>query len=508
VRHTRLLAILGVTAIVAVTPGTARASWSPAIAGSGSAVAFSMPTAEAPSVTVTDRDLVVSWAEAVFPNGIPVDGYIVSRYGVPDGTPEIVGAGCDGTIASLSCTERAVPPGRWTYTVTPVHGDWTGPEGPASADATVGGAGLVFSSSTTLASLPATLDGDLSGFEDGESVEFRLDDPATGAMLSGAIAPDPVPGDGAATVTVTIPAGTGLGAHTVYAIGSVGSTAGAGITVVDTVPPLIEAAVILKAQGGTPGYLSPGGTYFVYANVTDPDPSSAVASVSADVSAFTGGLTEVELTAGSYPVAGTTYGYRSAELIAATPLTAGATTFSVTAVDTDGNTGSVDGFSVTVDDTSPSALDVQATNVGGGTAGRLEAGDRLTLTFSEPVEPDPILAGWTGTATTVTVRLGNGQGGSERIQVWDATNTLQLPIGTIVLGRNDYANGAVSFGNSMMVMSGSQITITFGTPSRSTRQAAGAGTMTWTPTTLLHDWAGNLCLTTPATESGAADVDF
>ena len=49
-------------------------------------------------------------------------------------------------------------------------------------------------------------------------------------MLAGSITPSPVPVGGSATVSVTIPAGTSLGAHTVFAVGSLGSTASAAIT--------------------------------------------------------------------------------------------------------------------------------------------------------------------------------------------------------------------------------------------------------------------------------------
>ena len=507
-KRARLFAVLAAAAVVAGVPGIAQASWDPTGVGSGSTAAFVMPAGEAPTATATDHDVLVSWTEATFPNGAPVSGYVVTRYDVPGRTPATVGAGCDGVVTSLSCTESTVPSGTWRYTVTPIHETWTGSEGPASATVTVGTATLILSSSAAVTSLPATLEGDVAGFIDGESVVFRLDDPTSGTVLSGSITPDPVPSGGTSTVSVAIPSGTTRGPHTVYAIGSAGSTAGAGFTVLDATPPAISAAVIAKAQGGTPGYLTQGGTYYVYADVIDPDPASGLAGVTVDVSSVSAGQTAVAMTAGSYSVGGTTYGYRSAALTASTPLAAGAATFSVSATDTDGNTRSRDGFTVTVDDTSPSAVDVQATNVGGGTAGRVEAGDRLTFTFSEPVEPDPILGGWTGAATTVTVRLSNGPGGGERIQIWDAVNASQLPLGTVTLGRKDYVNGSVTIGSSTMVMNGSAITITFGAPSGNVRQAAGAGTMTWTPTTALYDWAANACLATAAIESGAADIDF
>ena len=51
-----------------------------------------------------------------------------------------------------------------------------------------------------------------------------------------------MPVGGSAVVSVTIPAaGTILGAHTVFAVGSLGSTASAAINVVDTTMPTVTA---------------------------------------------------------------------------------------------------------------------------------------------------------------------------------------------------------------------------------------------------------------------------
>src|SRR5215207_6263336 len=82
-----------------------------------------------------------------------------------------------------------------------------------------------------MTSLPATATGQIAGFVGGQTVSFRLDNPTTGTLLTGSIAPTPVPAGGSSSVSVTIPAGTANGAHTVYAIGSAGDMAQAGITV-------------------------------------------------------------------------------------------------------------------------------------------------------------------------------------------------------------------------------------------------------------------------------------
>lgn len=448
---TRLRTPLLVTLGLLLVPGVAIAAWTATGSGDASSKAFSMPAGGTPTVSVTGRNVTVSWAAETFPNGDPVAGYVVSRYPDGGGPPQTVLPDCDGTVATTSCTERAVPAGTWRYTVTPVHGSWTGAEGPLSAAVTVGGASLSLSP-TTVTSFPAGLSGSLTGFVTGETVTFRLDDPDTGGVLSGSTSPDPIPNDGQASVSVTLPNGTADGAHTVYAVGSQGTVS------VDTTPPNVSAAVIAKTQGGSPGYVRQGGTCYVYANVSAPgSPSTGVSSVTADVSAITACQTAVPLTAGSYVVDGVTYDHASATLTADNPLAAGATAFSITAVDGAGNSATQGGFTVTVDNTPPSAADVQTANAFGGTPDHTETGDTITFTFSEPIDPGSTLAGWDGSAASVTVRLVNA-GGNDRIEVWDAGATAQLPLGTVALAGN-YTTANRTFTGSTMAMSGSTITV-------------------------------------------------
>jgi hypothetical protein len=141
---------------------------------------------------------------------------------------------------------------------------------------------------------------------------------STGTLLSASASPSAIPNEGSAAITVTIPAGVSGGSHTVYAIGSAGSAASATITVyIDTVAPSVGATVLAKTQGGNGGYLKQGGTYFVYANVTDGGtPTSGVQTVTTNVSSLSSGQTAVALSSGSFTVDGTSYNYRSASLTA------------------------------------------------------------------------------------------------------------------------------------------------------------------------------------------------
>ncbi len=290
--------------------------------------------------------------------------------------------------------------------------------------------------------------------------------------------------------------------------------------------PEVTAVAVGKSAGGASGFVKQGGGYFVYANVAADTgkPASGLAGVSADAHNLTAGATKVALSAGSFNAGGVSYGYRSAALSADAVLAEGAKPFTVTATDNALNSAGREG-TATVDNTPPAAADVQTTNAGSN--GFAEQGDSLVLTFSEPVEPESILAGWSGAATPVVVRvLDNGllglALGNDAIQVYNSANSAVLPLGTIDLGRGDYVGGLlggnIRFGvgatASTMTMSGSTVTIVFGTysttpilgPERTT--AGGAGTMTWTPVATPFDRATNTMSAAAAAESGGADREF
>jgi hypothetical protein len=300
----------------------------------------------------------------------------------------------------------------------------------------------------------------------------------------------------------------------------------------DFVAPTITALAVGKGQGGATGFVKQGGTYFVYANVSADtgNPASGLSTVEANVELVTSGQTAVALVAGTYTAGGVSYNYRSTQLTAGGVLVEGAKAFKVTAADVAGNGRTVEG-SVTIDNTVPNAADIQSANVGGGTVGKPEQGDSLTFTFSEPVEPESILAGWTGAATNVVVKFNdNGllglPAGNDSVQIMNAANTAALPFGAVDLGRNDYASGLLGgsyrFGESgmasTMTMSGSTVKVVFGTynstiiidAARGT--AAGTGTMVWTPKPpepqVVTDRAANLLSLAAASETGGPRKNF
>lgn len=271
----------------------------------------------------------------------------------------------------------------------------------------------------------------------------------------------------------------------------------------DFVAPTASSVLIQKNAGGTTGYVAQGGSYRVYAAVTDTgNPASGTSSVTANVTNVTTGTTAAAMTTtgGPWTIGSTSYNYRSALLTASNPLAAGSKSFTVTMTDGASNSGSQNG-SVTIDNTAPSGSDIKSTNHAGGTVGKMETGDTVVFTTSEALDPNSVKSGWDGTSTSVTVAVANGTNDSFTVT---GTN-----LGTVVIGKS-YVSGALNFTNSTMVQSGSTITITLGTPSVPANVGTSnkTGNMTWTPVAGNTDYAGNALPTTTVTESGGAHTEF
>ncbi|GAB3518165.1 Ig-like domain-containing protein [Arthrobacter monumenti] len=172
-----------------------------------------------------------------------------------------------------------------------------------------------------------------------------------------------------------------------------------------------------------------------------------------------------------------------------------------------------------VDNTPLRGIDVQALN-GSTTPGRMEAGDTLTLTYSQQVNLATITPGWNGNALPVTVRaqdgnlLGLGSAG-DTVDVLRTGSTVNL--GSVNLRKNYIRNNRTVNFNSTMTAStvsvnGVQrtvITITLGaTSSGNLRTVSTGGSMVWTPNGAVTDPLGNRTSTAPATETGVLDRDF
>jgi len=198
-------------------------------------------------------------------------------------------------------------------------------------------------------------------------------------------------------------------------------------------------------------------------------------------------------------------------------------------------TGNIATVSITVvDNIAPVAIDVQTIDSGVrdsglSSEGLISKGDQIVFTFSEPIDPSSILAGWDGTApANVVVRAYDAtvlgfptENGYDSLVVYDAANQELLPFGRIDLGRADYVTGGngeyVTFcatgDPSTMTLAGNTLTITIGTyQSEFTGvvRAYGLGwsKLTWTPAEGITDLAGNPLTPAPVIESGGNDRDF
>lgn len=174
-----------------------------------------------------------------------------------------------------------------------------------------------------------------------------------------------------------------------------------------------------------------------------------------------------------------------------------------------------------VDNNPLRGTDVQAAN-GSGTAGRLSAGDTLSFTYSQRVNPATITPGWTGTALPVSVRLrdGNLVGTGNKADTLD----VQRPGSTVNLGtvnlKADYVkNRKTSTVNATMTATTQTIdgvprtvvTLTLGATAsgaNNLRTNNTAATMIWTPNAAVASATGTASSAAPVTETPPLDRDF
>lgn len=168
-----------------------------------------------------------------------------------------------------------------------------------------------------------------------------------------------------------------------------------------------------------------------------------------------------------------------------------------------------------VDNTAGKGVDIQTTN--GGTAGRIDNGDTVVFTFSEQMDLSSIYSGWSGSATSGTMRVRDGlfyNGGDLDNDVLDLTRPSGVDLGTVELNANFVS---VFSTNSTVTMTASTVTID-GMPRTVVTIRVDSGavgnqvttprTMAWTPSSSIVDLAGNPISGSAVTESGDLDLDF
>ncbi len=243
----RSLIVVAFGVVASAWPVAAAAQWEAAEFGFGYSVATTMPAGSQPDAEASGRSAIVSWQQSG--NTKPVDGYVVKRYD-DGGQQQPVGDACAGLITGLSCSEDALAPGEWTYSVTPVNANWRGAESVPSSAVSIAQPSLGLDAAG-VGALPATVTGQIASFIAGEQVEFRLDDPETGQLLSGQVSPGTVPANGAADVELTVPVGVAAGSHSIYAIGARGDLASTELTASAPVTVSASAWGLRDASSGT-----------------------------------------------------------------------------------------------------------------------------------------------------------------------------------------------------------------------------------------------------------------
>ena len=178
--------------------------------------------------------------------------------------------------------------------------------------------------------------------------------------------------------------------------------------------------------------------------------------------------------------------------------------YSVRVITTDNAGVSVTGstYQLIVDNQTPAGSDIVASNVS-GTPGRMDNGDTIRFTWTEPMAPASILTGWAGGSQAITVYVKNYSGATSD-EIYFSGLNLVLSATDLKLGGN-FVSGDASFA-STMVQSGNTITITLGNRSGGNVSTVNNSTMTWRPSANAKDLAGKSSATTTVTET--TDRDF
>jgi len=279
---TRRLRLIAVSATVFfLATGVAGAAWVATGTGNGYSKAYSMPTGNTPTVSVSGVDVTVSWTGNTI-GGAAVDSYTIKRYDTSNNLQSI-GASCSGSVTSTSCTESSVAAGRWKYTVTPKKGNnWVGTASSYSAQAHVvgapssvscgncGGIGSAYinSSMSTNVTVNVTLP---STSETGDTVHLTLSDgtnTVTPATKAGTAGSGTVQWTGVSTATLN------QGTITFKAWVTEGGSTSANTTSTytkDTVAPTASNVAANNKTGGTAGKMDSGDTVvFTFSEQMDP----------------------------------------------------------------------------------------------------------------------------------------------------------------------------------------------------------------------------------------------
>ena len=190
----------------------------------------------------------------------------------------------------------------------------------------------------------------------------------------------------------------------------------------------------------------------------------------------------------------------------ASALTSGTYTAQATQTDSAPSTGTSAPVTFTVDATKPTAVSVVAANKAGGTAGKIEAGDTITFTYSEPITAASVWSTWNGSSTSVKTRFTSS--GNDTFTVLDTSSNATIALGSVATNA-DYVSGTTTFTSTMVRSAdGASIIVTLGTPSRVQTSANVGRNMSWTVGAGIKDLYGNTIVTPATYNQTDTGVDF
>jgi prepilin-type N-terminal cleavage/methylation domain-containing protein len=197
-------------------------------------------------------------------------------------------------------------------------------------------------------------------------------------------------------------------------------------------------------------------------------------------------------------------------VISGTPTAAGTSAASVTLTDSTGATANTS-LSITVN-AAPVITSVLLSN-GGSTAGKLEKGDSIVVTFSAQLSVASLCSTWSGDGANqslnsngnVNVNISNGTSGvSDVLTVTSATCTFNF--GSIDLGSGSYVSSAVAFGGNGVNKSSiawnattHALTITFGAQKSGTVATVASSAPIYSASGSIVDTFGNAVSNSPYT---------
>lgn len=155
--------------------------------------------------------------------------------------------------------------------------------------------------------------------------------------------------------------------------------------------------------------------------------------------------------------------------------------------------------------------DAKAVNRTGGVLGKAETGDTMNFTFTQPPTPGSIVPGWTGAAPVAIRAVLTDNSSLDAFTFTTTAGASTIGLGSLNLRGNYIRKNKTGIFNATVSISGSVVTVTLGTLTTTAgdiRTATTSANMTWTPSALAKDAAGNVCSNAPVTESGTAGRDF